>query len=464
MSLQQEIIDVLSNLVSFDTSINPEKNIFPNDNCAKFIIKWGLDHGYQNLEVKNCHYKRNGEAIHEVYPVVLYKKGKQEGPTVLFLGHIDVVPVSETELPNWVTSPFVAEVKDGKLWGRGSGDMKGGVAAFLLAFKDIEIETGNVIIALSGDEEIGGLDTVPQMIDALTKHNLKPDYVINAEGSGEAVIVTKRRGGTQIEFTFDLDEQTIDGVTETKTIRSAQGGGSESLHSMGFLLGSDIHAMVSAGKSSMDKPVINVISSSSKTNAVPSEVTIDTVNVLASESEKTSIKYSKGLTGVMHAIASIGSLAWPIVPSKFGPSICPNLMEIDHEKKEGTITFDIRSMLRSNESHQELVRIISNHFKLYGIDTKANIMLAIDTVNVDPNHPLSLKVAEIARKNGFDILTIGEKLGGASDTRFFTSLDIPGVELGPLMVNGHGTNEGVELDTIEKLIKIYQEVFKELTS
>ena len=66
------------------------------------------------------------------------------------------VPVSESELPNWVTSPFVAEVKDGKLWGRGSGDMKGGVTAFLLAFRDIEIEKGNVVIALSGDEEIGG--------------------------------------------------------------------------------------------------------------------------------------------------------------------------------------------------------------------------------------------------------------------------------------------------------------------
>ncbi|MCE7733415.1 MAG: M20/M25/M40 family metallo-hydrolase [Candidatus Heimdallarchaeota archaeon] len=464
MSLQEEIIEVLTKLVSYDTSINPENNIFPSDDCAKYIVAWGQKHGYSILDVTNCHYKKQGKAIHEVYPVVLYTKGKQEGPTVLFLGHIDVVPVSESELPNWNSSPFEAVVKDGKLWGRGSGDMKGGVVAFLLAFKDIEIEKGNVIIALSGDEEIGGMDTVPQMIAAITDNNMRPDFVINAEGSFEPVVVTKRRGGTQIEFTFDLDYQTVDGVLETKIIQSTQGGGSESLHSMGFLLGSDIHAMISAGKHSMDKPVVNVKSSSSKANSVPSEVTIEMVNTLVPDNEKTTITYSKGLTGIMNALASIGSLNWPIVPSKFGPSVCPNLMDIDEEKKEGTITFDIRSMLKDNNSHEEMVAIISDQFERYGVNTKTNITLAIDPVNVDPNHPLSQKITEIARKNNFDILTIGEKLGGASDTRFFTSLDIPGVELGPITYSAHGTNEAVELKSIEKLISIYQQLFVELTS
>jgi di/tripeptidase len=233
---------------------------------------------------------------------------------------------------------------------------------------------------------------------------------------------------------------------------------------MGFLLGSDIHAMISAGKYSMDKPVVNVKSSSSKANSVPSEVTIEMVNTLVPDNEKTAITYSKGFTGIMNALASIGSLNWPIVPSKFGPSVCPNLIEIDQEKKEGIITFDIRSMLKDKNSHNEMVEIISEQFKRYGINTKTHITLAIDTVNVDPNHPLSQKVAEIARNNNFNILTIGEKLGGASDTRFFTSLDIPGVELGPITFSAHGTNEGVELSSIEKLIVIYQQLFSELTS
>ncbi|MHA2033234.1 MAG: M20/M25/M40 family metallo-hydrolase [Candidatus Kariarchaeaceae archaeon] len=463
MSVQEEIIDVLSKLVSFDTSINPERGIFPDDKCAKFVIKYAEENGYTNLPVRNCHFTRNGKNISEIFPVLLHKKGKADGPTILFLGHIDVVPVTESELKEWVTSPFDPVVKDGKLWGRGSGDMKAGVAAFLIAFKNFEIEKGNVIIALSGDEEIGGVDSVPQMIEVLNENNLQPDYVVNAEGSGEAVIVTKRRGGTQIEFVFDMDYQTIEGEIESKTFNSAQGGGSQSLHSMGFLLGSDIHAMVSAGKFSMDKPVVNVASTSTKTNSVPSHVTIDTVNTLVSNEKKSSIVYSKGLTGVMYALASIGSLNWPIVPSKFGPSICPNLMDIDKENKKGKITFDIRSMLKDKSSHDELAQIISYQFKLYGIETSYNIILAIDPVNVDPNHPLATKLANIANEIGFEILTVGEKLGGASDTRFFTSLDIPGVELGPLMVNGHGINEGVDLNNVKQLIHIYQKLYSELT-
>ncbi len=464
MTLQEQIIDVLSKIVAFDTSINPDRNLFPNNECANFIITYGEENGYTSLPVQDCYFKRNGEKIHEIYPVVLYKKGVQEGPTVLFLGHIDVVPVSESELKDWKTSPFEPVVKDGKLWGRGSGDMKGGVAAFLEAFKEFNIEKGNVVIALSGDEEIGGMDSVPQMIEALKSINLLPDYVINAEGSGEAVIVTKRRGGTQIEYEFDLDYQTIDGQTENLKFYSKQGGGSESLHSMGFLLGSDIHAMVTAGKHSMDKPVINVISSSSKTNSVPSEVTIETVNTLVSLGTKSKINYSKGLTGIMHALASIGSLNWPINPSKFGPSICPNLIEVNEETGKGKITFDIRSMLKDVSSHEILAQLISVHFEYYNVKTNYNIVLAIDPVDVDPMHPLAKLTDKIAKENNFDILTVGEKLGGASDTRFFTTLNIPGVELGPLMINGHGKNEGVDLDTVEKLVHIFRQVFKELTN
>ena len=463
MSLQDQLIEVLSKMVAFDTSINPDHNVFPNNDCANYIISYGEKYGYTSLQVQDCYFMKNGEKIHEIYPVVLYKKGELEGPTVLFLGHIDVVPVSETELKAWKSSPFEPVVHSGKLWGRGSGDMKGGVAAFLEAFKDFKIKKGNVVIALSGDEEIGGLDSVPQVIEALKSNNLLPNYVINAEGSGEAVIVTKRRGGTQIEYEFDLNYHTIEGEVKSKKFISQEGGGSESLHSMGFLLGSDIHAMMVAGKYSMDKPVINVISSSSKTNSVPSEVLLETVNTLVTKEEKSEINYSKGLTGIMHALASIGSLNWPIVPSKFGPSICPNLMEVNKETGKGKITFDIRSMLKDNTSHEILAELISKHFETYNVKTKSNIILAIDPVNVDPTHPLAVITSKFAKQNGFEILTVGEKLGGASDTRYFTSLDIPGIELGPLALNGHGQNEAVDLKSIEKLVHIYRQVFTELT-
>ncbi|MBU1836940.1 MAG: M20/M25/M40 family metallo-hydrolase, partial [Alphaproteobacteria bacterium] len=71
-----------------------------------------------------------------------------------FNGHTDVVPIGNPG--DWTVDPFGAEIKDGFLWGRGSTDMKSGVAAFVAAACDFVAETppdGAVILAITGDEE-----------------------------------------------------------------------------------------------------------------------------------------------------------------------------------------------------------------------------------------------------------------------------------------------------------------------
>ena len=58
-------------------------------------------------------------------------KGKKPGKKILFDGHIDTVPV--TDPAKWIHPPFEAEIADGKIYGRGSSDMKGAVAAMTCA-------------------------------------------------------------------------------------------------------------------------------------------------------------------------------------------------------------------------------------------------------------------------------------------------------------------------------------------
>ena len=66
-------------------------------------------------------------------------KGKRPGKKLLFDGHIDTVPVTdETE---WKYPPFAAEIHDGKIYGRGTSDMKGAVAAFVSAAANIAQDT-----------------------------------------------------------------------------------------------------------------------------------------------------------------------------------------------------------------------------------------------------------------------------------------------------------------------------------
>lgn len=72
--------------------------------------------------------------------VVARRRGQGKGPgqALLFTGHTDVVPVTAEQAANWTTgTPFGGEVIDGKLWGRGASDMKGGNASFLWAIKSL---------------------------------------------------------------------------------------------------------------------------------------------------------------------------------------------------------------------------------------------------------------------------------------------------------------------------------------
>jgi acetylornithine deacetylase len=64
--------------------------------------------------------------------VGIHTPGEQRGHSLILNGHIDVVPVGAEEL--WSTPPFEPVVRDGRLYGRGGGDMKAGIAAYVVAF------------------------------------------------------------------------------------------------------------------------------------------------------------------------------------------------------------------------------------------------------------------------------------------------------------------------------------------
>ena len=83
-----------------------------------------------------------------------------------FNGHTDVVPVGN--LDDWSFPPFGAEVEDGYLYGRGSTDMKSGVAAFVAAAIDYVSDTppdGAIILAITGDEEGEALHGTVALLD-----------------------------------------------------------------------------------------------------------------------------------------------------------------------------------------------------------------------------------------------------------------------------------------------------------
>ena len=119
--------------------------------------------------------------------------------SLLFNSHIDVMPADEVS--EWTTPPFQADVRDGKLYGRGTADMKGGLMASVLAvklLKDAGYELpGDVIITSVCDEEGGGNGSMQAVM-----RGLKADGVVNCEGTSDELTLA-HMGWVFFKVTFE---------------------------------------------------------------------------------------------------------------------------------------------------------------------------------------------------------------------------------------------------------------------
>lgn len=99
-----------------------------------------------------------------------------------FNGHTDVVPIGNAS--DWSMPPFGAEIKDGIMYGRGTTDMKSGVAAFAAAAIDFVRDTppdGSIILAITGDEEGDAEDGTTALLDYMKDHGERMDVCLVGE-------------------------------------------------------------------------------------------------------------------------------------------------------------------------------------------------------------------------------------------------------------------------------------------
>jgi len=121
----------------------------------------------------------------EERPILAGKlQGQGGGHSLLLTGHIDVVPPGP--LDHWTHPPFTGVLDEGKVYGRGAVDMKGGVACMLMAVELLKEQdsklSGDVIFSTVVDEEIGGMGTL-----AMVDRGIKADAGILPEPTNAAV-------------------------------------------------------------------------------------------------------------------------------------------------------------------------------------------------------------------------------------------------------------------------------------
>jgi acetylornithine deacetylase len=165
-------LDILTRLIAFDTTSR-------NSNLE--LIAWVEDflsqRGIASRRVANA----DGTKAN-LYAIV----GPDVAGGVVLSGHTDVVPVDDQP---WTSDPWVLSERSGKLYGRGTADMKAFIALALAHVDDARAAalTRPIILALSYDEEIGCLGA-PSMIAALAAQTNKPSAVIVGEPTSMKVV------------------------------------------------------------------------------------------------------------------------------------------------------------------------------------------------------------------------------------------------------------------------------------
>ena len=169
MGTRDELNELISALVRIETE-NPPGN---ERACAEFIVDWFESHDIEATLV---------DEPYEDRPQAVATVGEGD-PTLVLNGHIDVVPAGERD--QWTYDPYAGEIEDGHLYGRGSVDMKGGVAIGMLAMRTLRdaIEEGDVSGSAVLQAAIGEETAEPGTL-SLLEEGYDGDYGVVLEPTG----------------------------------------------------------------------------------------------------------------------------------------------------------------------------------------------------------------------------------------------------------------------------------------
>lgn len=137
----------------------------------------------------------------------------QGGDVLCFLGHTDVVPPGPRE--DWASDPFQPEIRDGYLYGRGAADMKGSVAAFVVALEDFVAahpdHPGTIALLLTSDEEGDAIDGVRRVAEHFRSIGRPIHFCVTGEPSSKQALGDLLRVGRRGTLSGTLTVQGIQG-------------------------------------------------------------------------------------------------------------------------------------------------------------------------------------------------------------------------------------------------------------
>ncbi len=429
-------LDLLASLVSINTVNDPARGVRPSrdvvDLVKEVLTGWGVE---ANVLESGGYYSVYG--------------GVGEGePSVMFMAHLDVVPVKVDE---WTHEPFKVTVVGDKAFGRGTVDDKGNVVGVMLALRELMKQDlkGRVLYAFTTDEEVGGVHGAKVLAEKLARENSLPKYLINGDGLGMYPIVRRRK-----IFKAVL-EAPQEKAFMTGTIRKRdfelRTPVVSTRHSAWFVPGVDTHPFVAASYFMLSNPEFQAVRVNGvfvKTNVLPTTVSLEYVDP-SSGGER--VEIDKGLTTLLRLLMPLSRAAVPVrLYSDNGVSINPNMYGLRDGKH--VVEVDVRGMTEDvNVIKEALVRTASEIAPEVRVDV-------IDEggggyLYVPPTDELVQSAIRVLNELGLNAYAI--EAPGASDSRHFTPLGVKCIDFGPKGGNNHGPDEWVDLNTFRLLHKFY---------
>lgn len=185
---------MINELIQLTKQLIKQPSITPHDCLCQTIISKYLEKLGFYIEPMNF------DNTHNIWA---YRNGhlkQSKKYTLLFLGHTDVV--SPGNLQDWDYSPFLGTIKNNILYGRGASDMKGSIAAMLVAtkyfIKQYPNHQGRLAFIFTSDEEGSGINGTVKVVNSLLNRNEQIEYCIIGEPSSKTkigdIIKNGRRG------------------------------------------------------------------------------------------------------------------------------------------------------------------------------------------------------------------------------------------------------------------------------
>lgn len=181
MTDRELIVSVASRLVAIPSETPPGDTRAVADEAARILA------AIPGVSLTR-HVRR--EPVHNLVAVL---RGTRPGRRIVLSGHLDTYPAGDHA--RWTTPPYAPTVRDGRLFGRGAADMKGGIAAaiaVLSAYAARRDWPGELVLALAGDEESMGRDGTLWLLESVPE--VRGDACIVTDAGSPAVIRFGEKG------------------------------------------------------------------------------------------------------------------------------------------------------------------------------------------------------------------------------------------------------------------------------